>query len=135
MPSPNPIAYVGNPFLEIDPLGLAPCARAQWAAKADFSNPSTLAKKYDAHAGDFGITGNKNNVNLAAFRDAMKSHMTADGTKIYRYNYRKQGQAIGFINPTSGKMVMLRADTGKFWSAWKLSDRQFSGITDKGLLW
>ncbi|CAM5561360.1 hypothetical protein SGLAM104S_01465 [Streptomyces glaucescens] len=29
---------------------------------------------------------------------------------------------------------MLHAD-GRFWSAWKLGDKQFQGIIDKGFLW
>jgi hypothetical protein len=32
-------------------------------------------------------------------------------------------------------MVMLRADTGKFWSAFQLSDSQFGDIVDRGFLW
>lgn len=70
---------------------------------------------------------------------------TAPNTKIYRFNYRNQGQAIGFIDPTTRVMV-----DGTFWSAWELSitkkmdklipDRtlavydQFADIVDKGFL-
>lgn len=64
----------------------------------------------------------------------MRDHMTGDGTKIYRFDYRNQGQAVGFIDPASQKMVMLHAD-GTFWLAWKLGDKQFQGIIDKGFLW
>jgi hypothetical protein len=48
--------------------------------------------------------------------------MTAPGTKIYRFQYRGQGQVIGLIDPSTQKMVMLHADSGKFWSGWKLYD-------------
>jgi hypothetical protein len=60
--------------------------------------------------------------------------MTAPGTKIYRFNYRNQGNAIGFIDPSTGKMVMLDSN-GKFWTAYKLGDNQFKDIVDKGFLW
>ncbi|WP_322770545.1 colicin D domain-containing protein, partial [Frankia sp. Cr1] len=133
--------YVPNPYQELDPLGLAPCttgsrgAAAKWAEKADFSNSKVMNKKYDAHAVDFGIGGNKNKANLAAFQDATKAHMTADGTNIYRFNYRGQGQAVGFIDSATSKMVILRADSGQFWTAYRLGDNQFAGIIDNGYLW
>jgi hypothetical protein len=107
---------------------------ARWAEKADFSD-STMSKKYDAHATDFEITGNRNKANLGAFRDATTEHMTSEGTSIYRFNYRGQGQAVGFIDSSTNKMVMLHADTGKFWSAYRLAGNQFAGIVDKGFLW
>ncbi|MCP2291653.1 DUF6531 domain-containing protein [Nocardia amikacinitolerans] len=135
-PSPNPSSYPHNPTSWIDPLGLTPatCAKRAWADKADFANPKTLNKKYDAHAGDFGITGNRNKTNLEQYVAAMKAHMTDVDTRIYRFNYRGQGSAIGFINPDTGLMVMLRSD-GKFWSGWKLGENQLAGIIQKGYLW
>ncbi|MFJ3907717.1 putative T7SS-secreted protein [Streptomyces vinaceus] len=134
-PAPNPTTYVDNPHSWTDPLGLAPCPRGAWADKADFSSQKVMSKKFHAHAGDFlDNPGNLNKANMQRFEDAMREHMTADGTKIYRFDYRNQGTAVGFIDPTSQKMVMLRAD-GKFWSAWKLNDKQFQGIIDKGFLW
>ncbi|MEU7556274.1 putative T7SS-secreted protein [Streptomyces sp. NPDC044571] len=134
-PAPNPATYVDNPHSWADPLGLSPCPRGAWADKADFSSQKVMSKKFDAHAGDFlDNPGNRSKVNMQRFEDAMREHMTADGTKIYRFDYRNQGPAVGFIDPASQKMVMLRAD-GKFWSAWKLGDKQFQGIIDKGFLW
>ncbi|MET8828654.1 putative T7SS-secreted protein [Streptomyces sp. NPDC004610] len=134
-PAPNPVAYVANPHTWTDPLGLAPCPRGAWADRADFSSQKVMSKKFHAHAGDFLDTpGNLNKANLQRFQDAMRDHMTADGTKIYRFDYRNQGPAIGFIDPASQKMVMLHAD-GRFWSGWKLGDKQFQGIIDKGFLW
>ena len=131
---PNPHAYVPNPMDWFDPLGLTPCPKGRWKARADFSNKGTMSKKYDAHAADFGITGNRNKATLAQFEDAMKNHMTDPDTKIYRFNYRGQGPAVGFINPTNNKMVMLHTD-GKFWSAYQLGDNQFMNIVHKGFLW
>ncbi|HEX4816260.1 MAG TPA: polymorphic toxin-type HINT domain-containing protein [Nonomuraea sp.] len=110
----------------------SPCLDG-WARIADFTNQSTLSKKYDAHAGDFGISGNRNKKNLDKFVTALRAHMTAPGTKIYRFNYRNQGLAVGFIDSASGKMVMLRTD-GSFWTAYKLGSSQFSSIVD-GFLW
>ncbi|EWM10156.1 rhs protein [Kutzneria sp. 744] len=131
---PNPHAYVPNPMDWSDPLGLTPCPKGRWKARADFSHKGTMSKKYDAHAADFGVTGNRSNATLAQFEQAMKNHMTDPDTKIYRYNYRGQGPAVGFINPTSHKMVMLHTD-GKFWSAYQLGDNQFMNIVHKGFLW
>ncbi|MFE5210009.1 putative T7SS-secreted protein [Streptomyces sp. NPDC056600] len=134
-PAPNPAAYVDNPLSWTDPLGLAPCARGGWADKADFTSQKVMSKKFHAHAGDFlDNPGNLNKANMQRFEDAMRTHMTADGTKIYRFDYRHQGTAVGFIDPASQKMVMLRAD-GTFWSAWKLTDKQFTSIVDDGFLW
>ncbi|MFB6436912.1 putative T7SS-secreted protein [Streptomyces sp. NPDC056411] len=135
-PAPNPLAYVDNPQNSVDPLGLSPCPREAWKRKADFSSQKVMSKKYHAHAEDFlDSPGNLNGANLKKFEQSMRDHMTAEGTKMYRFNYRNQGPAVGFINPMDGnKMVMLRAN-GKFWSAWKLGDGQFRDIIDNGRLW
>ncbi|NUP39985.1 MAG: hypothetical protein HOY76_23985, partial [Streptomyces sp.] len=134
-PADNPNSYVHNPQTWTDPLGLAPCLLGKWADKADFSSQKVMSKKFHAHAGDFlDSPGNLNGANLKAFEKAMREHMTADGTKIFRYNYRKQGQAVGFIDPQSLKMVMLRTD-GRFWSAYKLNENQFADIVQRGFLW
>lgn len=125
-------------------------AKGAWESKADFTSTKTMNKKYDAHASVFKITGNRNPAKLAEFETAMRAHMTAADTKIYRFNYRGQGQAIGFINPDSKVMVMLRAD-GSFWSAYELGIKkkmdkiipnktlavydQFADIVDNGFLW
>ncbi|MEV5510017.1 RHS repeat-associated core domain-containing protein [Streptomyces orinoci] len=134
VPDPSPFAYVHNPHTWMDPLGLASCAKQGWEQKADFSSTRTMSKKYDAHAHDFlNSPGNRNNAALKAFEESMRKHMTARDTKIYRYNYHGQGQAVGFIDPQTLRMVMLHSD-GRFWSGWILSDKQFSGIVDKGFL-
>ncbi|MDX3539136.1 DUF6531 domain-containing protein [Streptomyces sp. MB09-01] len=134
-PAPNPATYVHNPHSWTDPLGLAPCPKGAWEEKADFSSQKVMSRKFHAHAVDFlDNPGNLNKANLQRFEEALREHMTADETKIYRFNYRGQGPAAGFIDPASQKMVMLHAD-GKFWSAWKLNDKQFQGIIDKGFLW
>ncbi|GGM58481.1 hypothetical protein GCM10012275_32140 [Longimycelium tulufanense] len=98
-----------------------------------------MSKKYDEHAAVFGVTGNRNKQNLARFEAAMRQHMLDPETKIYRFNYRHQGSAIGFIKPgikkaDPSKMVMLRSD-GTFWSAWNLKEKQFLSIIQKGFLW
>ncbi|MGY4970913.1 putative T7SS-secreted protein [Streptomyces nigrescens] len=135
-PAPNPLTYVDNPQNSVDPLGLSPCLREAWERKADFSSQKVMSKKYHAHANDFlDSPGNLNGANLKKFEQSMRDHMTAEGTKMYRFNYRNQGPAVGFIDPMDGnKMVMLRAN-GKFWSAWKLGDGQFRDIIDNGRLW
>ncbi|WP_079064872.1 DUF6531 domain-containing protein [Streptomyces olivochromogenes] len=132
-PAPNPDTYVVNPLAWTDPMGLAPCAKAQWEQRADFSSQKVMSKKYDSHAGDFGVTGNRNKQTMAQFQQNMRNHMLAPDTKMYRFDYRGQGPAVGFIDPATKKMVMLHSD-GKFWSAWKLGDKQFQSIIDKGFL-
>ncbi|MFD5076864.1 RHS repeat-associated core domain-containing protein [Streptomyces sp. NPDC058371] len=132
-PAPNPDSYVDNPLSWTDPLGLAPCAKAQWEQKADFSSQKVMSKKYDSHAGDFGVTGNRNKQTMGQFQQNMRNHILAPDTKVYRFDYRGQGPAVGFIDPATKKMVMLHSD-GKFWSAWKLGDKQFQSIIDKGFL-
>ncbi len=109
-------------------------AASAWKDKADFSSQKTLSKKYDAHAGDFGVTGNRNSANLKTYVKAMQDHMTDSGTKIFQFNYRGQGAAVGFINPDTRLMVMLRSD-GTFWSGWQLGESQFTDIIDNGHLW
>ena len=133
-PAPNPYTYVANPLTSCDPLGLGPCPKSAWKEKADFSSQKTLSKKYDAHAGDFGVTGNRNSANLKTYVQAMQDHMTDPDTKIFRFNYRSQGSAVGFIKPDSGLMVMLHTD-GTFWSGWRLGDNQLTDIIDNGHLW
>ncbi|WP_405915740.1 hypothetical protein [Streptomyces sp. NBC_00728] len=50
-----------------------------------------MSKKFHAHAKDFlDNPGNLNGANLKAFEKAMQEHMTAPGTKTFRYSYRKQ---------------------------------------------
>lgn len=107
----------------------------QWADKADFSDPKTMSKKSDTRASEFGINSNRNNQTLAAFEQSILGHMTADGTRIYRFNCRGQGAAVGFIDPSNMKMVMLHADSGEFWTAYRFGDNQFSDIVNKGYLW
>ncbi|MET8410506.1 RHS repeat-associated core domain-containing protein [Streptomyces sp. NPDC005195] len=132
-PAPNPDTYVVNPLAWTDPIGLAPCAKAQWEQRADFSSQKVMSKKYDSHAGDFGVAGNRNKQTMAQFQQNMRSQMLAPDTKMYRFDYRGQGPAVGFIDPATKKMVMLHSD-GKFWSAWRLGDKQFQSIIDKGFL-
>jgi hypothetical protein len=111
------------------------CAKKGWEEKADFSSQKVMNKKFHAHGAIFlEDPGNLSKANLQRFEAAMREHMVADNTKIYRFNYRNQGQAVGFIDPETNKMVMLRAD-GRFWSAWELGEKQFQGIIDKGFLW
>ncbi|CAM5561327.1 Rhs protein OS=Streptomyces glaucescens OX=1907 GN=SGLAU_10665 PE=4 SV=1 [Streptomyces glaucescens] len=95
-PAPNPTSYVHNPHVWTDPLGLAPCPRGAWEQKADFSSQKVMSKKFHAHVGDFlDSPGNLNKANLQRFEEAMREHMTADGTKIYRFDYRNQGRLSG----------------------------------------
>ncbi|MEV0646401.1 hypothetical protein AB0I28_14180 [Phytomonospora sp. NPDC050363] len=111
-----------------------PSAADSWAAKLGFSKTSNLSKKYDSHAApEFKITGPRNGANLNAFKSAVKGRMLKPGVRIYRFNYRNQGQTVGFIDP-DGKMVMLHANMGEFWSVPTLGDNKFKMIVDEGAL-
>ncbi|MBB0246368.1 hypothetical protein FNQ90_20190, partial [Streptomyces alkaliphilus] len=126
--------YPHNPTTWTDPLGLTPCPiKEAWVRKADFSNQKTVSKKFNAHAEDFGISGNWNNSNKAHFIQAMQRHMLSPDVKIYRFDYRGQGPAVGFVDPGGNLMVMLRSD-GRFWSGWRLGEAQFTGIVQRGRL-
>ena len=99
--SPNPNnahTYVSNPLTWTDPLGLTPYSNQEWAERADFSNRRTMNKKYDRHAEDFGITGNRNNERLREFERVMREHIAAPNTVMHTFNYRDQGQAIAFLD-------------------------------------
>ncbi|MGW9494156.1 colicin D domain-containing protein [Streptomyces prasinus] len=94
-----------------------------------------MSKKFHAYAGDFLDTPrNLSKANLQRLEEAVREHMKATDTKIYRFDYRNQGPAVKFIDPTSQKIIMPHSD-GRFRSAWKLGDKQFQRIIDKGFLW
>ncbi|MEV6982689.1 RHS repeat-associated core domain-containing protein [Sphaerisporangium sp. NPDC051017] len=107
----------------------ATCPAPSWPAHADFSDMKQLSKKFDAHALDFGISGNRNKSTLSDFVAAMREHMAAPGTTIHQFTYKGQGTAIAFIDTSSGKMVMFHPD-GTFWSAWNLSPAQLVKVAN-----
>ena len=96
-PSPRrsdpPSSYVHNPLTWTDPLGLAPCPKALWEQKADFSSQKVMGKKFYKHAGDFGVTGNRSGQMMKQFEQNMRSHMLAADTKIYRARGRRRPRA------------------------------------------
>ncbi len=47
-----------------------------------------LQKKFNKHAGDFGITGNYNSDNREKFRQAIKNHLTDENTILIKGTYR-----------------------------------------------
>ncbi|MBL1065208.1 putative T7SS-secreted protein [Streptomyces sp. 7-21] len=133
-PAPNPQTYVHNPHTWTDPLGLTPCSNQEWAERADFSDRRTMNKKYDRHAEDFGITGNRNNQRLREFEQAMREHIASPDTTMHRFNWRNQGEALAFFNKKTGLMVMLH-DDGRFWSCWKPGKKQRQAMADGEMAW
>jgi hypothetical protein len=81
-----------------------------------------LQSKFDRHAMDFGIAGNRNNETLAQFRDALGNHVQNPNTEtvVGRYT-RLQGDDRVFhhYNPDTGLNVMQRPN-GDFISGWGL---------------
>lgn len=135
-PQPNPHAYVHNPTVWSDPLGLAPYSaniNQKWADKATFATKQ-LQKKYSKHAVDFKLPPNYNPANAKKLEDAMRAHMRAPDVRRYRVNYKNQGMGIAFVDPNSGLMVLLH-NTGEFWSGWKLGGNQLDDVIRKGWLW
>ena len=96
-----------------------------------------MNKKFDAHGSVFGFgkEANRNKETFEQFREAIKGHIESSETRMFRFNYRGQGVAVGFIDPNTLKMVMLRASTGAFWTAYRLEYHQFFDVVDNNHLW
>jgi len=130
----NPHAYLPNPVDWSDPLGLTPCSKARWKAKADFSSQKTMSKKYDAHAEDFGVKGNRNKTTLAQYEAAMRNHVTDPDTKIYRFNLPRAG-AGGRLHQPEEQQDGHAAHRRQVLVGYKLDNDQFMSIVHRGFPW
>lgn len=84
------------------------------------------------HAKDFGIVGNWNKANGAAFRRSIQSHIDDSATEIIQGTYR--GNPVHhFYNPKTNLNV-IRDENMNFLSGWKLSAQQQRYVTTTGNL-
>ena len=96
-----------------------------------FSNKS-LQHTYDIHAKHFGLSGNKNTVNLANLKAAIQRHVNSPSTKIIHGSHR--GKSVThFVNPQTGLNVM-RNPKGGFVGGWRLNKLQKKHVLYSGKL-
>jgi RHS repeat-associated protein len=84
------------------------------------------------HAADFGIQGNYNAANGAAFRSAINQHINSPGVQVIQGTYRGT-PVTHYVNPQTGLNVMSNS-AGEFLSGWKLSPQQLQHVTTTGKL-
>jgi len=85
-----------------------------------------LQKKFQKHAGDFGVSGNYNPANAKKSNQAIQKHLTASGTKEISGIYR--GNSVNFhTNPNSG-LTVIQNSNGSFLSGWKLNPQQLQHV-------
>ncbi|MDO8543894.1 MAG: colicin D domain-containing protein [Opitutaceae bacterium] len=84
------------------------------------------------HAADFGIQGNYNTANGAAFRSAINQHINSPGVQVIQGTYRGT-PVTHYVNPQTGLNVMSNS-AGDFLSGWKLSPQQLQHVTTTGKL-
>lgn len=101
------------------------------AVTVKFSSPKVLNRKYDRHAKDFGLTGNRNNQNLTKFKQAIQRHIDHPQTRVIYGTYRKKEPVIHFYNHKTG-INMFMTKKGEFRSAWKLDERQLKHLKKHG---
>lgn len=120
------VSTTGNPQCSPeDPL----CENNDGSRECEFDNKQ-LQKKWK-HAADFGVNGNYNSANSAAYRQAIQSHMRDPGTQIIQGTYRGQ-QVTHFYNSQTGINVMT--SNGRFLSGWRLNATQMQNVVSRGAL-
>jgi hypothetical protein len=90
-----------------------------------------LQRKFK-HAADFGIQGNYNAANGAAFRSAINQHINSSGVQVIQGTYRGV-PVTHYVNPQTGLNVMSNS-AGEFLSGWKLSPQQLQHVLTTGNL-
>jgi hypothetical protein len=91
-----------------------------------------IQKKFK-HAPDFGVSGNYNPKNAQLFKDKIIQHMKNPSTKFLEGTF-KTTKVTHYFDPKTGLNVMFNNETNKFISGWKLTDKQFKNIQDRGAL-
>jgi hypothetical protein len=84
------------------------------------------------HAADFGVTGNPNKANLAAFQDAIDAHIADPANRVIQGTYRGN-PVTHIVNPSSGINVLVAPDSS-FISGWKLNPAQLKNVLTRGSL-
>jgi hypothetical protein len=91
-----------------------------------------IQKKFK-HAPDFGVLGNYTPENAPLFKDKIIQHMKNPSTKILEGTF-KTTEVTHYLDPKTGLNAMFNNETNKFISGWKLTDKQFKNIQDRGAL-
>lgn len=92
---------------------------------------SEQVKSKYKHAHRFGIDGNYNPVNGLLFQEALIDHMKE--FKAIPGTYHGV-PADHYLDPNTRLNVMVNRQTGRFWSAWKLSKTQLEHVLEHGNL-
>jgi len=92
---------------------------------------SQLQRKFK-HAGDFGIAGTPNKVNLQAYENAIKQHVKSPTTLAVIGTYRGNPVSI-HVDPSTG-LAVITDRTGNFISGWKLNIQQLWHVLNGGNL-
>ena len=82
------------------------------------------------HAGDFGVTGNWNNTNKAAFENAVRNQMNSVNNPIIG-TYRGNMEVYHFYDAKTGLNTMIDK-SGNFVGGWKLSADQIANLLRSG---
>jgi RHS repeat-associated protein len=93
-------------------------------------DPVQVQSKFK-HAIDFGIQGNYNPQNAAAFTRAMQDQIDAASTQVIQGTYRGTIQVTHYFDPNTGNDIMVDME-GNFISAWKLSQDQLQNLLMNG---
>lgn len=86
-----------------------------------------LQKKFESHAGDFGMTRSWGKGAAEEFQAALSAHVADAGTQPIAGTYRGTQKVTHFFNPQTGLNVMRDTD-GAFLSGWKLSTDQIRNL-------
>ena len=82
------------------------------------------------HASDYGITGNWNNINKAAFENAIKNQINSVKNPISG-TYRGNTEVYHFYDAKTGLNIMIDK-SGNFVGGWKLSADQIANLLRSG---
>jgi hypothetical protein len=94
-------------------------------------HPRQIQRKFK-HALDFGVTGNYNKINAAAFQVALQKHVSDKNTQIIQGTYRGK-PATFYLNPKT-RQTVIEDVLGNFVSGWKLSKNQLRYVLIDGKL-
>jgi hypothetical protein len=95
------------------------------------TNARQLQKKFK-HAADFGVEGNYNPANAAAFEQKIREFLGAPGTTRITGTYRGDPAVLSY-SPTTSQVVVQDA-SGNFVSAWKMTPAQLQHVIESGSL-
>jgi hypothetical protein len=83
------------------------------------------------HAAQFGVTGNWNAKNAAAFAEALNNHIAKEGIQKIEGTYRNTQKVTHYYDPATKLNVMLDKD-GNLVGAWELGKDQLTCLLNTG---